>query len=468
MRAAALLALLLLSQATLPALAAAPQRAYAAQSLFGAKALIHLDAAWFTLRPLWVEKPSGKGVRIGLIDTGIDLAHPDLEGSLACGHCWRDFVASRAQPYDDHGHGTHVAGILAAHGHWQLDPFQAYWLTGARGMAPEAKLVVAKAMDAQGEGSDARVAAALAWVLDPDGDPATPDGADVVNLSLGIEAGPEGGPAQASVGSASKDAIGRALRLGVPVVVSSGNDGLPRVSEPGDLPGVVTVAAVDKEGGLAAFSNVGPGLDLVAPGVLVSSYPWALDTADGVQDGYAGMAGTSMAAPVVAGTVALLLEASPALRAAGPDRPGRVLDLLERTARPVHDARAGAGLLDAQAALAAAAQGAGAVLWWLVALLALGVALAVLVAARATLHVREHRTERALRAQYRAAPRAPTGPTMVPARAPARGVSYGSPPRPPGALPAAPARRSPGSPRPPGWSGARSATFDRSHSKPPQ
>jgi subtilisin family serine protease len=247
-----------------------------------------------------------------------------------------------------------VAGILVARGHLQANPFEAYFLTGARGVAPGAMLIVAKAMDARGEGSDDRVAAAIRWALDPDGDPRTDDGADVINLSLGIEEPSSEGHAP-SVGSATRAAILDAIHQGVPVVASSGNDGAARVREPGDVPGVLTVGAMDADGHPAGFSNTGPGLALLAPGVLVSTYPPALDTRDFARDGYTAMAGTSMAAPVVAGTLALLLEADPALRhdaangLPGPERIARLQALLQQTAQPLPGSAA--GLLDAQGAL---------------------------------------------------------------------------------------------------------------------
>jgi subtilisin family serine protease len=397
----------------LPAVAtAAEPHIYVAQSLFGAKSLIHLDS-WLSLQPPWEEKPSGRGVRIGVIDTGMDGTHPDLQGVLACSACWRDFVGdgkhppfTLTQPYDDHGHGTHVAGILAARGHFQADPLQYYWLTGARGIAPEAKLIVAKAMDSRGEGSDERVAAALRWLLDPDGDPSTDDGADIVNLSIGIEE-PRDAPqlGKVTVGSATRDAILDALLRGIPLVASAGNDGAPRISEPGDVSQVITVAAVDRDGQLAGFSNRGEGLDLLAPGILVSTYPHALDSFDFARDGYAAMAGTSMAAPVVAGTIALLMEAQPALLPGalpvsdGPQRAARIQALLQRTAAPSSDG-SGAGIVDAQAALAQVGKGAGKVLWDVVAWFAAALGVLAFVLVLAAKRVRERRAERRILATY--------------------------------------------------------------------
>lgn len=350
-RAALLLALL----ALLPAVAQAQEAPrYAAQSLPDAMRLIGLGEG--PLPFAW--QPQGRGVRVALLDTGLDPSHPDLQGVLACSSCWRDFVQGRARPYDDHGHGTHVAGILAARGHVQLDPSRAYFPGGARGVAPGAGLLVAKAMDARGEGSDEVVAQALRWALDPDGEPATQDGADVINLSIGLDEPAAPAPRRV-LGTQTRVALTEALERGVVVVASSGNDAAPRVREPGDVPDVLTVGAADGRGAMAGFTNRGPGLDVLAPGVLVSTYPLVLDTRDGAQDGYTTMAGTSMAAPVVAGTVALLLEARPDLQQGRGHGPGlarvrAVHALVVGTARPQGE---GPGIVDAQAALAAAAPG---------------------------------------------------------------------------------------------------------------
>lgn len=367
-----------------------PRTVYTAQSLFSVKEIVDVNKMWLEARPLWIEKPSGKGVTIAVIDTGANLQHPDLQGKLACPYCWRDFVGDRStglpqgSPYDDHGHGTHIAGIVSAHGHLQVNPLNYYWLTGARGIAPDAKLIVAKAMNYKGEGDDPVVAQAVAWAADPDGDGDPEDGADIINLSIGIEEpqeGPAGSVPTIRVGSETKSAILSAIRMGVVVVVSSGNDGQPRVSEPGDIPDVITVAATDKDGRLTDFSNYGEGLDLVAPGVIVSTFPVALDTVDFAQDGYVGMAGTSMAAPVVTGIAALMMEADPALarKSAAEDLTEKVRQiqaLLRSHAVPASGAdavRTGAGVVNAHNVVVSVDKGSGALLWWVVFLIAAAV-----------------------------------------------------------------------------------------------
>ncbi|MDX1610946.1 MAG: S8 family serine peptidase, partial [Candidatus Thermoplasmatota archaeon] len=123
---------LILALAGLVCLASSPALAQEAQqlvseSLWGVQENVGIGAVQqfitnYGERGFWQARPSGEGVRVAVIDTGLDPSHPDLQDVLACGHCWRDLVANRAQPYDDHGHGTHVAGILAGRGHLQLNP----------------------------------------------------------------------------------------------------------------------------------------------------------------------------------------------------------------------------------------------------------------------------------------------------------------------------------------------------------
>jgi len=150
-------------------------------------------------------------------------------------------------------------------------------------------------------------------------------------------------------------------------VVSSGNDGQPRVSEPGDIPDVITVAAADKDNVRTDFSNHGADLDLLAPGVIVSAYPRGLDTFDFAQDGYVGMAGTSMAAPVVTGIVALMMEANPALRqkAATGDhtqKVARIQAILKDNAVRPDDAPRSVGLVSAHRSVVSVDQGTSRIL----------------------------------------------------------------------------------------------------------
>lgn len=344
---------------------------YVAQTTFGAMHVIGLDSYQALGRAPWRDHPDGSGINVAIVDTGIDANLPDLAGRSIT---WHDFAGDRsgvqhATPYDDNGHGTHVAGIVAAHGHLQLDPLAPYFLTGEIGIAPGVHLIVAKAMRWDGTGTDANIAAAIRWAVDPNGDGNLSDGADVINLSLGIGDGSNGvlpGPHQA--GSATRAAIRYAVAHGVVVVASSGNDGHATVSDPASLPDVVSVGAVNGDGQVAEFSNWGARLDVLAPGILVSTYPMNLDVQDGHQDGYAGMAGTSMSAPIVTGIVALAMQEDPSLRTKSTTvdlsaKVHRVDGLLETYATPVQGNppdRGGFGVVNADAVLTATAQGPGA------------------------------------------------------------------------------------------------------------
>lgn len=342
-------ALLIATVLLLPVVAAEPAGGpYVARSMWSGKHLAGIDRLWLLLRDPWDAKPTGDGVRVAVIDTGIDPRHPDLEGTVVA---WRDFIEDRPDPYDDHGHGTHVAAILAGRGHLQANPLSSYFLTGERGVAPGAHLLVAKAMRADGTGDDATVARAIRWAVDPNGDGDTADGASIINLSVGFD-----GPTASALDGPSALAIAAAVRAGVVVVVASGNDGTDHVLPPADAEGALVVGAVDSDGAVAAFSNWGPELDVVAPGIVVSAYPHDLDGNDLARDGYTGMAGTSMAVPFVAGVVALMMDADPALArtSLGADLSGKVdgiEEAVKSTARSTDDVRAGAGLIDAEGAV---------------------------------------------------------------------------------------------------------------------
>lgn len=313
-----------------------------------------LDRAFFGLRAPWLERPSGRGVRVAIVDTGIDADHPDLAGSVVG---WKDFVNGRPSPYDDNGHGTHVAGILAGHGHFEWDPFSPYWMTGETGVAPGVSLLVAKAMNAQGEGDDGTVAQAIRWALDPNGDGTGAGGAQVISLSLGLSPGATQNPY-----GPTAQAIAQAVRDGVVVVVAAGNDGSNTTSALSTQRGVLVVGALDAAGDVASFSNYGQNVDLVAPGTIVSAYPPDDNPSGALGGPYVGMEGTSMAVPVVAGVVALMMEADPPLgeTSTQADLSGKVLQvdtILRETATPMPDPRAGAGTIDGYAALKAVDQG---------------------------------------------------------------------------------------------------------------
>ena len=257
------------------------------------------------------------GEVVAVLDTGVDAAHPDLAGVVAPG---RDLVAGTGTAgTDPHGHGTHVAGVIAA---------TAGNGVGGAGLAQGARILPVRVLDEDGGGTDAAVAEGVLWAVD--------NGATVVNLSLG-------GPSPSAV---LDGAVRYALGRGVVVVAASGNEGEhgDPVLYPAATPGVLAVGAVDSGDVRPAWSSSGSHVGVVAPGVGV------LSTVPG--GGHESWQGTSMAAPFAAAAVALLQASSPALS------PSEVVARLMATAQDRgavgRDALYGAGVVDVVAARRAA------------------------------------------------------------------------------------------------------------------
>ncbi|MGH9300803.1 MAG: S8 family serine peptidase [Acidimicrobiales bacterium] len=268
-------------------------------------AQVHAPQAWKVTK--------GHGIDIGLVDTGVDLSHPDLAGKIVastdCTSAGGDPSKCHGTGQDDNGHGTHVAGIAAASTDNGI---------GVAGMAPEAGLVVAKALDHNGTGNFANVNAAIIWVVN--------HGARVVNLSLGIQGGTpsakDPGPQSIAPG------IEYAWRHGAVPVLAAGNTarGHP-VTTASSYQGLdaIVVGATGRDGQVASYSSplATAKWAVVAPGgsgydtkgapycgagreqtnCVISTY-----LGPGQDGAYAWDEGTSMAAPVVSGTVALLLS----------------------------------------------------------------------------------------------------------------------------------------------------------------
>ncbi len=284
----------------------------------------------------------GAGVTIGTIDTGVNGGHPDLAGKIAA---WRDFVSGSPTPVDENGHGTHTAGTLVG-GSAGGAPI---------GVAPDAHLIVARAMGADGVGPGSALLAAAEWMTDPDGNPATPDQPGIVSNSWS---------ASTANDTWFRPMIRRWLDLGMVPVFAAGNAGpsAGSVGSPAGYPEAIAVGAIDSNDGVPSFSGRGPvvwqnadGLgpaagtvlskpDLAAPGVGITS---------STGSGYLSYSGTSMAAPHVAGVAALLRQANPALSAQA------VGDILRLSAddigTPGIDPNSGFGRLDALRAVEAAA-----------------------------------------------------------------------------------------------------------------
>lgn len=260
------------------------------------------------------------GVLVAVLDTGVDSRHPDLIGKVRAGG---DFVTGDADPDDEQGHGTAVAGVVAARSNDR---------TGLAGASWGATVLAERVLDHDGVGSGC--AAALGMV------DATDAGAKVLNLSLG-------GPGNGQCPSFYDWAIDYAADAGAAVVASTGNDAL--VDNPTNYPaacdGVIAVGATDRSARRASFSSYGPQVDLVAPGqdVLV------LDREGAGDYGWARASGTSFSAPLVSGVAALVLARSPGLT------PAQLEQRLVSTARDLgkkgRDDATGAGLLDAARAV---------------------------------------------------------------------------------------------------------------------
>lgn len=240
------------------------------------------------------ETSIGEGVVVAVLDTGVQLDHPDLEGRFATADgvvVGADLVARDDDPADPNGHGTIVAGLIGA---------AAGNAEGIAGVAPGATLMPVRVLARDGRGTAAVVDEGIRFAVD--------NGADVVNLSLEVEDGPEGSIAQAPV-----EAIQYAWDNGVVVVASTGNSGTGASGYPEGTP-VLLVGAVDRGDERADFSDTGDLQAVVAPGVEMVS-TWCRNVADGdavecdAGARYGLGSGTSFAAPVVSGVVALLLGA---------------------------------------------------------------------------------------------------------------------------------------------------------------
>lgn len=244
---------------------------------------------------VWAQGFTGKGIKVAIVDTGIDPNHPDLTGRVLA---LKNFVNSSGTGLDDHGHGTHVAGIVGGTGA----------ASGGRykGVAPEVAFIAAKVLDQNGFGSDSSVIAGMEWAIQ--------QGAQAINLSLGNDGSCDGTDAL----SVACDA---AVTSGIVVCVAAGNagPGASTVGSPGCAKLVITVGAMDKTDAIANFSSRGPTADgrikpdICYPGVSITSCRAAGTAIGGVRNNfYTVLSGTSMATPHAVGAAALLLQKFPA------------------------------------------------------------------------------------------------------------------------------------------------------------
>jgi len=217
----------------------------------------------------------GVGVKVAIIDSGVDYGHVDLDASFDSSLLGYDFVNTDTDPMDDNGHGTHVAGIVAAEDNGE----------GVVGVAPGASLYALKVLDSKGSGRYSDVIAALEWCVNND--------IQVTNNSYGSSGDP---------GVIVKNAFDNAYSAGILHIAAAGNSGNltgkgDNIIYPAAYDSVIAVAATDQSDKRASWSSTGPDLELAAPGVAIySTY---------IGD-YATLSGTSMASPHVAGVAALV------------------------------------------------------------------------------------------------------------------------------------------------------------------
>jgi subtilisin family serine protease len=253
---------------------------------------------------------TGAGVRVAVLDTGVDRTHPLLAGKLLPGFNFVDFDSNPSEVGSTlnagYGHGTHVAGLVAM-------------------VAPGASIMPLRVLDADGVGNAWVLAEALLYAVDPDGNPATDDGAHVISMSLGSLArtrlidtiaqivgctAPTLGDPSGDFSDAgyADDKARCASGHGAVVIAAAGNDASSNVKEypaAEGAYGVLAVAASNASARLASFSNSGSWVGVAAPGdAITSAMPGG---------GYATWSGTSMAAPLAAGTAALVRSREPEL-----------------------------------------------------------------------------------------------------------------------------------------------------------
>ncbi len=282
----------------------------------------------------------GKGIKVAVIDSGVDYNHRDLAGNFVVEEWGYDFVEDDDKPMDVYGHGTHVAGTVAA----VKDDF------GAVGVGPEVQLIALRILNDDGVGSSTNTIAALDWIVNDYNVENSDNPIRITNNSYGR--GTESG--------AVRDAFDAAAEKGVLHIAAAGNSGNPagrgdNVIYPAKYESVVAVAAIDKNNKRPKWSSTGPAVELAAPGVSVlstwnseTSYadPQPFSFAEDPDSYYKEGSGTSMASPHVAGTAALAMSYH------GVFSPQEVRDIMNQTAINIGDANQyGHGLVNASAVI---------------------------------------------------------------------------------------------------------------------
>ncbi len=215
---------------------------------------------------------------MAVLDTGVTSGHDDISSRVAV----RENFSTASDGEDNYGHGTHVAGIIAA----------IKDTVGVTGVCPGCRILDGKVLNDSGSGSTSSIANGIAW--------AVREHADVINMSLG----------QRVSSRTLEIAVNDAWTAGAVIVAAAGNAGTQAKIYPGAYPNVIAVAATDNKDAKASFSTYGKWVDVAAPGVSVYStfpnHPFVLGTQNNRSHGYDIASGTSMASPIVAGVAALV------------------------------------------------------------------------------------------------------------------------------------------------------------------
>jgi type VII secretion-associated serine protease mycosin len=270
-------------------------------------------------------KSKGRGVKVAVVDTGVQADHPDLRGRVLKG---RDYVQGDRNADDRNGHGTHVAGVIAA---------RAGNKRGIAGLAPNARILPVRVLNSAGSGNTVAAARGIVWAVNK--------GADVINLSF----------AGAQRDAQMEQAINYAVRRNVVVVAAAGNQGCAGpTTYPAALPGVIGVAATNRYDRVAPFSTCGTAVDVSAPGVSIRSTmikrpSMSLGCRYGAS--YCVLSGTSMASPHVAAAAAIVIART--RHRLGAQQVGELLTTrAQDIGAPGYDTSSGRGLLDIRQALA--------------------------------------------------------------------------------------------------------------------
>jgi thermitase len=272
--------------------------------------------------PAWDVAKGDPDVVIAVLDTGVDMAHPDLAPKIV--FSGYDFVNDDDDATDDHWHGTHVAGIAAA------DTDNA---TGIAGVAWNCKILPVKVMDENGDGYYSWITEGIVWAAD--------NGADVINLSLGGEVDDP----------FLEDACRYAYERGAVIAAAAGNEASAVLYPAAYDAYVLAVAASDYNDTIADFSNYGPAVDVAAPGVYILSTAPQLYVGVG-NPPYMFATGTSQATPHVSGMAALIVSAKPDLPPADVMNVIRyTADDINRASHPGRDSYAGYGRINMERAL---------------------------------------------------------------------------------------------------------------------